>query len=346
MANLVVAGACNLKCAYCFAGDHMRALKDSAAAAFIALEAFEARLDFLDRSGIDEIRLIGGEPTLHPHFPELIRRARRRGKHIVVFSHGLLSARALACLEALSPDECTVLVNTNATRFPDGPKEEEQIRRRATLRRLGPRALLGFTIYRTDFRLDFLLPLVIETGCRKSIRLGLAQPSLSGSNVHLHPKQYPVVGRKIAAFARKAAGAGVKLEFDCGFVRCMFSSADLAALREAGADLGWRCNPILDVDLSGQVLHCFPLADKLQAPLTGSVDAASLRTALIAQAQPYRLAGIYKECSTCPFKASGECMGGCLAGTLRRFRHATIRVVVSADTLVTAGHASSVALVG
>lgn len=346
MANLVVASVCNLKCAYCFAGDHMQALKDSAAPAFISLETFEARLDFLDRSGIDEIRLIGGEPTLHPHFPEMVRRARRRGKHIVIFSHGLLSEKTLACLAALSPAECTVLVNMNATRFREGPNEEEQAQRRATLRRLGPRALLGFTIYRTDLRLDFLLPLVVETGSRKSIRLGLAQPSLSGSNAHLHPKQYPVVGRKIAAFARRAMEAGVKLEFDCGFVRCMFSGADLAALREAGADLGWRCNPILDVALSGQALHCFPLARKLQTPITDTVDAASLRATLTAQARPYRAAGIYKECSTCPFKASGECMGGCLASTLRRFRPATIRVVVSADTLVTAGPTSSAAPAG
>jgi molybdenum cofactor biosynthesis enzyme MoaA len=81
MANLVVADACNLKCAYCFARDHMQASKDNAAPAFISLATFEARLDFLDRSGIGEIRLIGGEPTLHPQFPEMIRRARRGEAH-------------------------------------------------------------------------------------------------------------------------------------------------------------------------------------------------------------------------------------------------------------------------
>src|SRR3989338_1928218 len=103
MANLVVSGVCNLKCAYCFAGDYLCAPSDSRAPAFISLDDFEARLDFLDRSGITEIRLIGGEPTLHPRFPELIERARRRAKHILVFSHGLIPERALACLTAFSP---------------------------------------------------------------------------------------------------------------------------------------------------------------------------------------------------------------------------------------------------
>ena len=128
MANLVVADVCNLKCPYCFAQDHMRARRAASAPAFISLEAFEARLDFLNRSGIHEIRLIGGEPTLHPRFPELVERARRRGKHIAVFSHGLLSEKALVCLEALSPDECTVLVNMNASRFPNGPDELYDLR--------------------------------------------------------------------------------------------------------------------------------------------------------------------------------------------------------------------------
>lgn len=331
MANLVIAGVCNLKCPYCFAEVYLRRSKADPAPAFISLDTFEDRLDFLDHSGINEIRLLGGEPTLHPHFPELIQRARRRGKHIVVFSHGLMPERALACLESLSPDDCTVLVNMNATKASDGPDEKEQVRRQAALQRLGPRALLGFTIYKTNFQLDFLLPLISLFGCRRSIRLGLAQPIWLGQNVYLHPKQYPVAGRKIVEFARRAAEAGIKLEFDCGFVRCMFSDAELEALRQSGADCGWHCGPILDIDLSGQAVHCFPLAGKVQTPLSGAGEAASLRTALIAQTRPYRVAGIYKECSTCLFKRDGECMGGCLAGTRRRFRHAPISIAVQAE---------------
>lgn len=62
---------------------------------FISLADFTQRLDFLKRSNIHEIRLIGGEPTLHPQFPDLIRLAQQRGKHIVIFTHGLIARRAL-----------------------------------------------------------------------------------------------------------------------------------------------------------------------------------------------------------------------------------------------------------
>jgi len=333
MANLVIADVCNMKCAFCFARDYLGASNTDSISRFIALDVFEERLDFLARSGINEIRLIGGEPTLHPRFPKLIAAARRRGKHIVVFTHGLLSETAMACLASLPVEQCTVLVNVNATRFPGSNNDREQAERLITLRRLGPRALLGFNIFETNFQLDFMLSLILEAGCHKTIRLGLAHPALSGQNVYLHPKQYPVVGNKIVRFAQVAADIGVKLEFDCGFVRCMFSEQDIEVLHQARADVDWRCNPILDVDLSGQVFHCFPLSGKVQTQFSQDAVADELRNQLLERTRQYRMAGIYKECSTCLFKQRGECTGGCLANVMKRFRHTTIRLSVPQSNL-------------
>ncbi len=330
MANIIVAGLCNLHCTYCFASDYLQAVSAHSGTQFISLEAFEARLDFIDRSGITDIRLIGGEPTLHPQFAELVRRAQLRRKHLVVFSHGLLSEQALSILEDLTADEVTILINLSASRHPNGPDDQELDRRRVVLQRLGQRALPGCNIVAPSARLDGLLPLIQDTGCRKRIRLGLAQPSLSGQNRYLHPKQYPRAGQQIVRLASAAREAGVTLEFDCGFVRCMFSDHDLEMLRAAGANFGWHCNPILDINQFGQVLHCFPLAVHVQVPFTATAVASDLRQALVAQTRAYRSAGIYRECSGCRFKRNGECPGGCLANTMRRFQHTPVRLVVPA----------------
>ena len=327
MTNLSIANVCNLNCPYCFAQAYLAESKNNADRHFITPTAFEKHLDFLDQSDIQEIRLIGGEPTLHPQFPELIRRARRRAKKIIIFSNGLIPARALDALTALAPDECVVLLNMNATKSAGIPTETESKRRRAAMKRLGARVLPGFTIAQPDFHLDFLLPLIEETNCRRSIRLGLAQPILGSGNRYLHPKQYSFAGQKIIRFARRTAAVGVSLEFDCGFVRCMFSDDDLAYLREAKADVGWRCNPILDVDIDGQVFHCFPLSGLVQLALDGS-DAAVLRQQFDSFTGPYRRAGIYRECSTCPVKQRAGCSGGCLANIIRRYRHMPLQVEV------------------
>ena len=323
MANLVISAVCNQDCAYCFTVDHLgRGHRDSIAEAgqsFLPVSSFQERLDFLDRSNMDRVRLLGGEPTLHPQFVELVERARAAGKKIVVFSNGLMPPDALECLEALPPQECTVLVNVNE---PDtGNDGRVYTRQLEAIRRLGERALPGFNIYRTDFHPEFLLGLIADTGSKPTVRLSMAQPCLSGANQYIHPNQYRAVAVKVARFARIAADDGVSLDFDCGFVRCMFSDADMETLQEAQTDVGWRCNPILDVDIEGNVLYCFPLARLMSLPLTPKTDARALRSEFEARTRPYRQAGVYPECSTCPFKVAGACSGGCLATTIRRFRH-------------------------
>ena len=316
MANLLIGTVCNQHCDYCFTADYL----DGAGGqrGFLSLDAIDARLDFLDRSGIDQVRLLGGEPTLHPQFAEIIARAASRNKHIVVFTNGLMPQPARSCLEQVESAACTVLVNVNE---PARAAAAVFDRRHHTVARLGKRAMPGFNICRTDFNLDFMLPFIAETGCRQAIRIGMAQPCLSGTNRYIHPSQYVAVGRRIVEFARRAANCGISLEFDCGFVHCMFSDNDLIALDECGADLGWRCNPILDIDIAGNVLHCYPLAGIGTLPLSPETDAAHLRRTFEGMTRAYRQTGVFPECATCSFKLSGVCAGGCLAATIRRFRH-------------------------
>jgi hypothetical protein len=323
MANLTISSVCNLDCPYCFTQDHREGVRTGNG--FVEVAAFETWLDFVERSEIDQVRLLGGEPTLHPQFPELVARARGRGKRVMVFSNGLMPEKALACLEGLAPGEGAVLVNVNE---PALEREQVQERRRATIRRLGERALLGFNIYRADFQAEFLLEIVGETGCQPVIRLGMAQPCLSGRNAHIRPSQYRFIGVKIVGLAQAAAERGIRLEFDCGFVRCMFTEGELETLEGLGTDVGWRCNPVLDVDIGGRVVHCYPLARFMSLPLTPEVEAAGLRKAFEARTRPYREAGVFRECSSCVWKGRGECSGGCLAVTMRRFRHVPFEVRV------------------
>jgi hypothetical protein len=325
MANLMLTTVCNLHCPFCFAADQLSRTPDPGR--FLSVAAFESRLDFLDRSGIGQVRLIGGEPTLHPCFPELVERARARGKHLLVFSHGLIPERSLRCLEVLPVESCLVLINTNAT--DNGALSTPAAHRRhVVMQRLGQRALPGFTIDRVDCDLESLLELIAETGCRRTLRIGLAHPSLYGSNSSLHPQQYPAVGHKLATFAARAAVVSVKLEFDCGYVRCMFSAADLATLESAGAAIGWHCNPILDIGLDDLSVHCFPLGAAAHCSMTANTTAVAMRTQLAQQVAAYRTAGIYAECTSCAYRARGECTGGCLAATMRRYRHSQFQVMM------------------
>ena len=321
MTNIIISNKCNLACPYCFANDFLQSQQLEVRNKFIQPDYFQELLDYLDRSKIPEVRLIGGEPSLHPDFPELLKLACDRNKHIVVFTNGLLSLPVLESLMTLSSEECTVLINMN-THMLNGFTQKAHQQRRSVIRSLGPRVLLGYNIFSPNFDLTSVIETSMNNNCRPEIRLGLAHPTLSGDNHFLHPNDYGTVGEKIAGYAGLAADMGRVFDFDCGFVRCLFSPEAWSSLQDAKVIPGIHCNPILDIDMNRNVFHCFPLASQIHTGLTKTSDAASLRSTLSQQVNSYRKVGIYKECYTCIFKQSDECTGGCLANTIRRFRPA------------------------
>jgi organic radical activating enzyme len=333
MANLVVSNVCSASCGYCFANAYLASTRTAAAPAFMSLEEFDCALDFLDRSGIDEARILGGEPTLHPDFPALVRQARRHGKRVVVFTHGGMPEAALQSLLDVPAEECSVIVNVSAVFAGSSEHRRIDEQRRRGLHELGPRAQLGFTIQSPDFDLTEVIRTAAETAVRKVIRLGMALPGPQASNRSVHPKQYRSIGSRIARQAGLAARQGVGLDLDCGFVRCMFSDEEIASLKQNGSQFGWHCSPVLDICPGGEVLHCFSLSDRFKQPFSSQATSASLHAAFDVQTRPYRTAGVFRECSTCAFKIGQECSGGCLSATLRRFQPAAIRVELPENDL-------------
>jgi radical SAM protein with 4Fe4S-binding SPASM domain len=336
MSNLLVSSKCNLRCPYCFADLDHRAV----GADFVSLEVFRRMLDYLDRSGIEQVRLLGGEPTLHPAFDRLLQMSIDRGKSILLFTNGIFSERVVATLLALPGDRCTVLVNANS--FSATLNESDAFSRRMKiLEQLGERCRLGYTIYTPNFSLSPLIALIRETGCSKCIRLGLAQPA-GESNRFLHPKNYTRVGQKIVQHAVEAAQDGIRIEFDCGFVRCMFSNQDLQVLQAAGSAYEWRCNPVIDIDLDGTAYSCFPLYGFEPVNNALDMDAAVIHTDFEHKLKTLRLAGVYPECSTCAFRKMGGCTGGCIASALQRMTRTAWETEIPAHIAHTIIHSYTV----
>ena len=329
MANLEVVSICNLDCPYCFAQKYMDDSVKQAKDKFISIADYQLHLDFLDRSNIDQVRLIGGEPTLHPDFPLLIRLAEERNKKIAVFSNGLIPPRALQSLLSINPDDCIVLINTTASKINGVISIGEKQRRLSVIQSLGERAMLGYTIYTPDFDMSDLLSIIKELGCCKTIRVGLAHPAYSNYDTAIHPKKYKYIGGRLFEFAGKAFLDGVRLEFDCGFVRCMFSEEQVETLKSYNAAPGWHCSPVLDIHLSGTIIMCFPNGGLADVQLFPTSVAKQVHEEMIAKTTIYRNIGIFPECSICDFKREHLCSGGGLEHIINRFRHSPFQINVS-----------------
>jgi radical SAM protein with 4Fe4S-binding SPASM domain len=323
MANLSITTLCNQTCRYCFA----RAAFDEQRSKVTHVSAltFQKALDFLKRSGIEDARLLGGEPTQHPDFIQMADMVQERGLRPLVFSNGLMPEATIRYLEE-APDSFSVLINITA--FEESSQEKRKLQT-SVLRRLGSRVSLGMNIDDPMVQYDFVLELFERFNLARIVRLGLAHPSLRGNNHFLHPRYYAEAGSRLARFAAHAREGGVELKLDCGFVACMFSPEELEALGDAVEHVGSRCNPILDILPDGEVVSCYPLAGFHREPLPDHHDASWLRARFVERLKPFDSLGVLRQCSSCAFKDDDKCNGGCRAAAMRRLRHSSFTFVCS-----------------
>ncbi len=146
MANISITTACNRDCAYCFAG--MSAGADRRPVEHMVVQRFEEALDFLQRSGIPEARLLGGEPTLHPQFGRIVDLVVSRGLNLVLFTGGLIPEPALEKLESLPVPAASLLLNAVA---PSPGRPLEPARLDEVCRRLGPASCSASRLTRLEF---------------------------------------------------------------------------------------------------------------------------------------------------------------------------------------------------
>jgi hypothetical protein len=90
---------CNLTCPVCYAGSGTHRPE------FRSLEHIESMLDAVVRNEIrpDVVQISGGEPTLHPHFFEVLKMAKERPiRHLMVNTNGIRIAQDEAFAERLA----------------------------------------------------------------------------------------------------------------------------------------------------------------------------------------------------------------------------------------------------
>ncbi len=316
MANILITNACNANCSFCFAREQTRQQ-----AKFLSMAAVEERLLFLQHSDVDQARLMGGEPTLHPQFQEIVSRVMSTGMKLAVFSNGFIPEKALTCLSEFPAERCAILINVNA--LEAAPKFQDKLLK--VLRTLQEKVTLGFTVVNPSFDLLNYFKWIKIYGLQRKIRLGLAMPIYGGDNRFLPPKHYPATARSVLLNAVKAHEQGIDLEFDCGFVQCMFTKEESQALEKLGVKLESQCAPNLDIGVDGNIFHCFCLSNLY----IGMKEAPIVRKAvdvLNEQRRSFRESGIYPECAHCPERVRGHCCAGCLSMTMRRFHQGAVQV--------------------
>ena len=85
-------------------------------------------LDFLKRSGIKLVKLLGGEPSLHPDLTWFIEKSLEENFKVIIFSNGLIERKLLSYLKTLTAGELTVIVNINSPEEQQIEEEEKKMK--------------------------------------------------------------------------------------------------------------------------------------------------------------------------------------------------------------------------
>lgn len=103
---VLVTRRCNARCRFCFepSGDYQP-----------EVATILRRLDWLLANGAEGIHFCGGEPTLHPDLPKIVRHVRHQGASVRITTNGLVLSVDL--LEELHDASATVKVSLHGDRL-------------------------------------------------------------------------------------------------------------------------------------------------------------------------------------------------------------------------------------
>jgi hypothetical protein len=312
MANIAILNFCNLRCPYCFADDMIHEKSIS-----LDVDDFRKMLDFLSRTPKNHVGIIGGEPTLHPHFSDIIKEVNKYCRELntgaTLFTNGIELEKYLPELS----DRIGLLINCND---PDtmGPefsnKQESTLDKLFELSWFDRRANIGCNVYpgKEDYsyiwkicdryRIDHLRTSVVSPGgCFASLRSD-------------KEKYYEDMVPVFIKHCENAIKHHVKLNMDCGHIpTCYFDSEQIKIAEEACENLygAEYCEPVVDITPDFKATACFGAYDPVDIrdfPTLIELERYLMLTKTAVRAE----ANCVGRCTMCKKHELKICQGGCL----------------------------------
>ncbi len=229
------------------------------------IEDFYKLSDIYKMNKIREIRLLGGEPSLHQEFVNILKFSIQKFDKIWIFTNMCIPKNVEDYITQTKSKKLNFVINIDTIAFNKSTKLRQQIINRVTAFNHFSNIYLAFTI--DDIKKDYVamydyFPSEIFPSIHSTF--GIAKP-IVGEKPFFRPsstEERLLVGKKVIKTTKELITKHVSsISIDCGLTKDMFSKDDLSFLTKNVSIKGWGCEGFwggFDIDTDLTISSCFP----------------------------------------------------------------------------------------
>jgi len=281
--------------------------------------------DFLLASGERRLVLSGGEPDLHPQFPEMAAYLLERGFEVSVSTAGIAGKESLEKSESLLSgyplQRFHFLLNLDPF-LEKGNENGRQEDLERFLQVFGGRCFP--TARLTDDRFSLVEPIrmISEFGMSRNLSLGLRHPMFGNDAMAPEPAQVRGIVDRVFSFAPLMERFRIQPILACGWPMCCFNDDHLAWLGRNSGRCDFTCGPTIGIGPEMTIWPCSPLYRFRNRSLFEFNSLSEIHRMYLDLFMRVKVesAGIFIACDTCRYRDLQRCGGGCLVHNLMTFQ--------------------------
>lgn len=327
MPNIIIASSCNLKCPYCFAQTVIQEQENN----FITKEQLERILDWLSKEYSEhnpnksKIGIIGGEPTIHPQFADILKTmntfATMHKVPLILFTNGIKLKDYIYDI----PTKMSILLNLNSPSIMTQKQWNDILETLEEAYQLGwlnpnekmqQKLTLGCNLCMEIDDYSFFWE-IAEKYSVSEVRVSVTAPTKEEYKKN-KDKYFQAMLPKFIKFEEEACARNITIVQDCSQIPdCYFSNSDVR-LKLRVSHQRWKkpslCSPVIDITPDFKATSCFGVSELIDCSKFDSL--ADLHNYfLYKKIVPKTLRNNSGRCATCEKHDLVQCQGGCLGFT-------------------------------
>ena len=320
--NFILTLKCNKFCPYCFAAE-VRKKEGFVDMDFELFKKFISKIKNKNRV----IKLLGGEPTLHPQFKEIVNYVLAEHRPLTIITNLLFDESTLSFLVDKYEKGYNInyLINgtdldTNKKRADTWFRNYNLLYKTAYKKALESNLSVGYTLMpdkNADFYIKYSNFLLNNIPAIETLRISLMFPGSEKAKENLYFINNKDLGDDIIKIVKFAIDNMIKPRLDCIIYPCMFRSREhfkiMTKFVESVRTICSNGAPA-DVFPDGTMSYCYPLRESIKVDTDKYEDleqaAEDIQLRYKAILSTIKLPDA---CQNCNFIKMGLCQGPCLA---------------------------------